>query len=378
MKKICFVVSEPMTAKAFLLDHMQALRKHYEVTLVANFDDEQLATPFPGVTVMKRIPIQRNIRLITDLYALLLLYMFFRKAGFCAVHSVTPKAGLIAMVAARMAGVEHRFHTFTGQVWVGKSGLFRWLLIRLDRLIFLCATHVLVDSPSQRDFLVQQRVITRAGSGVLGEGSICGVNLQRFWPDPSAREALRNELGVPCDAFVFLFLGRVNRDKGVSELVQAFARIASRWDSAYLLVVGPEEDGVLAANGPVLESLGSRYVRKGFTSQPEVYMAAADVFCLPSYREGFGSVILEAASAGIPSIGSRIYGITDAIEDGKTGLLHRARDVDDLAEKMELLLKDRSRCRQFGEDARRRATERFGMDRVVGEMVGFYQLNVRL
>lgn len=376
MKKICFVVSEPMTARSFLLDHIQALAEVYEVTLVANFSDAQLSESIPGVSVLKKIPIVRSIKPVTDLYALILLFFFFRKEKFSAVHSVTPKAGLLAMLAGWFARIPCRFHIFTGQVWVNKHGVLKWLLMALDKVVFSCSSSVLVDSPSQRDFLILNDVISLKKSTVLGDGSICGVNSARFKVDADGRHELRKSLNLPDDAFLFLFLGRINRDKGVDELILAFSSLQYAADSAYLMLVGPEEDDVLNSHKELLSRFGKHYIRIGYTSTPQVYMAAADVFCLPSHREGFGSVILEAAATGTPTIGSNIYGITDAIVNGVTGLLHNVGDVDDLSIKMNILLKDKDYAAHLGQGAYSRALTDFSVDRIVRQMVDYYRTRV--
>lgn len=372
MKKICFVVADPRTA-GFLVDHMRALSQSYDITLVANFAGDPPELPFSAGLQLKTIVIERNIRVFADVRALLALILFFREQKFAAVHSVTPKAGLLSMLAARMVRVPQRFHTFTGQVWVTRKGFFRAFLRQLDRVLFACSTHVLVDSPSQRQFLLDESIITSAKSSVLGDGSICGVDVRRFRPDATARSTLRSEWGVPSQGFVFLFAGRINRDKGVGELIQAFAGMEYARHQAYLLLLGGSEDDILQELDASLQKLGRHVIRKDWTDKPEAFMAAADVFCLPSHREGFGSVIIEAAACGLPAVGSRIYGITDAIEDGATGLLHEAGNVRDLQEKMNLLLDDRSLVARLSKQAKDRAYHRFAVQRVVEEMCSFYR-----
>lgn len=371
-KRVCFVVSVPMTARAFLLEHMAALMDDYEVYLVSNFQGQSLDDMGLGIHVID-IPIVRSISLKEDLNALFKLYRLFKVEQFDVVHSVTPKAGLLAMLAAKVAGIRHRFHIFTGQVWATKRGALRMLLKFLDRVIAFCATDILVDSPSQLDFLIDQGVLSRQKAFVLGDGSISGVNTLRFQPNVFIKNTIRMHHNIPQDAFVFLFLGRLNYEKGIAELIDAFSRLNFLNKKAYLLVVGPEEDDVLKQQSALVQRLGLNFVRMGFTSEPEKYMAAADVFCLPSHREGFGTVILEAAAAGVPSIGSNIYGISDAIDDGKTGLLHEKCNVDDLYQKMSYLLDDRAFTASLGKNARCRVEDKFLTARIVGAMVAFYQ-----
>lgn len=371
--KICFVVAEPMTAKAFLLDHLRVLSEFYDITLVAAFIDDHIDDSIADICTIKSVPIKRSIRLWSDLYAFFILYRFFRQESFLSVHSVTPKAGLLTMTASLLAGVKFRFHTFTGQVWATKKGLFRFLLKSLDKLIFNCASRVLVDSPSQRDFLIENRVINFDYSYVLGDGSISGVDLIRFKCDLSARSEVRARHQIPEDAFVFLYLGRLNYEKGLLELFSAFSKINYVEKNAYLLVVGPDEAGILKSHSHLISPFCEHFVPVGFTNKPECYMAASDVFCLPSHREGFGTVILEAAACGIPSIGSNIYGISDAIVHGVTGLLHEKGSDEDLSEKMQLLLADKQLAKLYGANARLRAKEKFSKERLTAEMVGFYK-----
>ena len=229
---------------------------------------------------------------------------------------------------------------FTGQVWATRSGLARAGLKGIDRLIHRLSTHSLVDSPSQRAFLLEERIIRADRSSVLGDGSVSGIDVDRFHPDAAARREVRRALEIDENDFVFLYVGRINADKGVADLARAFCAVHRETPRARLVLVGPEEgqagEEVRAILAPAHDAV--RWI--GFSREAERYMAAADVFCLPSYREGFGSVLIEAAATGLPAIASRIYGITDAVEDGVTGLLHPPRDVDELARKMALIAED--------------------------------------
>lgn len=367
-KRFCIVVSSPMTAKAFLRDQLAVLSGLHELHVVANADDEGAFLGQMGVRAsFSRAGIERRISPFRDFAALLALLRIFGSRRIEVVHSVTPKAGLLAMTAAFGAGVPCRIHTFTGQVWANKKGVARWVLKNMDRIISLLATHILVDSASQRDFLAASGVVCGKKAVVLGHGSISGVDIDRFRPDAGMRAEVRRELGTGEGDILFLYLGRLNKDKGIPELLGAFERVHKHFPQARLLLVGPDEEGLDAA----IPS-SNAFLRVGYTATPERYMAACDVFVLPSHREGFGSTVIEAAACGVPCIASRIYGLTDAVVEGETGLLHRPQDSADLANAMLVLAADPEKRHSMGEQARKRAVQDFSMDVVTGNTMDFY------
>jgi glycosyltransferase involved in cell wall biosynthesis len=371
--RICFVVSSAMTVRAFLVGHIAALSRHYDVDVVLDAQAEALDTADLGIAAVHRARIRRKISPVHDLLGVLDLVRIFRQGRYAAVHSISPKAGLLTALAGLIARVPVRIHTYTGQVWAARGGASRVLLRTLDTMIADLNTHVLADSASQLEFLRAEGVVKRSQGEVLARGSICGVDTARFRPDNAARNEIRRELGIGPDAFVFVFLGRLTRDKGVVELARAFGEIAAGRDDLFLLCVGPDEaalsDEVRSACGPAAARL--RLV--GWTSTPEAYIAASDVACLPSYREGFGAAVIEAAAAGLPAIGSRIYGVVDAIEENATGLLFEAGNVRQLAAAMRSLADDRELRSRLGEAARARAIRDFSTTSVTTAMLDFYK-----
>jgi glycosyltransferase involved in cell wall biosynthesis len=342
------------------------------VTMISSAGGDTIAEQLPGTRFLE-VDIRREISPLADLSALVSLFLLFRREKFGLVHSLTPKAGLLAMLAAFLGRVPVRVHIFTGQVWVTRQGFGRSLLKTMDRLIAALATHVLADSPSQRRFLINEGVVRKDRIQVLADGSICGVDSVRFRPDIAIRERLRKVLQIPEEGVATLFLGRLTRDKGVFDLAQAFAKLVGTHPNLYLMIVGPDEEGVLQQIKAQLESCADRVRYVGMTSSPEEYMAAADIFSLPSYREGFGSVILEAAACGIPSVASRIYGLTDAVAEGETGLLHEAGNIDEIHAALQMLAVDDRLRRQMGAAARERAMTKFSVQRLVAEQMAFYQ-----
>jgi glycosyltransferase involved in cell wall biosynthesis len=370
--RVCFVVSSPMTAEAFLAGHVRALADRFDVHLIVNSDPASITHPDLARATIHRARIERAISPLQDLQGLVKLYRIMRRERFAAVHSVTPKAGLLTAIAAFLARVPLRFHTFTGQVWATRRGAGRMLLKALDAVIARLDTHLFVDSASQCAFLKHQGVLALSQGIVLGHGSVCGVDAERFTPDAQARAAVRAELDIPDAALVYLFVGRLTRDKGVLELASAFANVARERTDRFLVLVGPDED---ALEAPIREAVAGAQTRVRFvawSNAPERYMAAADIFCLPSHREGFGSTIIEAAAAGLPAIGSRIYGVTDAIEDRATGLLFERGDIAGLSAAMRALADDPHTRTAMGAAARNRALRDFSKGAVTAALVAFY------
>lgn len=370
-QSICYVVSSEMTVRAFLPGHIAAASERYDVSVVANSASGDFLEKLGLTAAFHSVAIARQIAPWSDLKALLKLFLLFREQQFDMVHSVSPKAGLLAMLAGWLAGTECRIHIFTGQVWANKKGWKRCVLKQLDRLLAGLATHVLVDSPSQRDFLLAEGVVSSAKANVIGVGSICGVDAGKFKPDTEARRRIRHDFGIPESAPLLLFLGRLHRDKGIADLIGAFGRLLQQFPDAHLLLVGPDEGGLLALSDKD-GGWANHVIHAPYTDRPEHFMAAADVFCLPSYREGFGMVVIEAAAAGVPAVASRIYGVTDAIEDGETGLFHEPGDAAGIASAVGRLLENPGLRYEMGEKARSRAVSLFSREALTSGLMAYY------
>ncbi|NOX33762.1 MAG: glycosyltransferase family 4 protein [Deltaproteobacteria bacterium] len=368
--KICIVVATPLTIHAFLRDQIQTLSHYFEITIVANFlENHEYKINLENVKLVN-IPLVRPISPVKDLLALFRLYIFFQKEHFCLVHSITPKAGLIGMAAAFFAHIPIRIHTYTGQVWVTRKGISRWVLKFIDRIIGFATTHTYADSLSQRDFIVKNKIVPSNKIKVLADGSISGVDLIRFRPDALIRQHTREMIRLTIDSVVILFLGRMNPDKGIIDLITAFRKIS--YDNIHLVMVGPDECGI-QDQLPRLTGQGSQQIHfLDYTSEPEKLMAAADIFCLPSYREGFGSVVIEAAACGLPSVVSQIYGLTDAVIHGSTGLLYPPGDINRLVCALQKLVDNPVLRRQMGMAARTMVENLFSQDRLTQAVLAEY------
>ena len=379
--KICFVTTVPFQVNVFLEKHVLALLPYAEVIIVTNLDDHEICELLTTLTDRARVchvPFRRTISPVHDLIALLKLVVVLNRERPLIMQSMSPKAGLLCAIAGWLLQVPIRVHWFTGQVWVTKQGLMRKLLKTLDTLIAKLTTNLLADSPSQMDFLIQQGVVQPAKIEVLGNGSVCGVNVDRFQPNPKCRSSVRQKYGVPDNAVLGLFVGRVTPEKGVLELAQAIRILKQHGVSLYVAFVGPDEGNMSTAITLASGGDSQRIIMTGFSATPESFMSAADFLVLPSYREGFGSTIIEAAACGIPAIGSRIYGIIDAIEEGKTGLLVEPRNPEQLAEAMRKLVIDRQYGSKLGIAARMRVLANFRSENLTEALVNYYDRLLRM
>jgi glycosyltransferase involved in cell wall biosynthesis len=357
----------------FFKPHLKELDKYFDITLAFNphLDDylEPLGLPLRELSV----PLERKISPWNDLLALFKLTRLFGRERFDIVVTVVPKAGLLGMLAAWLTRVPRRVHIFQGEVWASRRGPLRWLLKTIDGLTARLATHVLVVSASELAFLENEGVVPIGKAKVLGSGSICGVDTERFKVDPIARVRVRRMLGIPERAIVCIFLGRLTFDKGLVELVKAFTLSASRQPDLWLLMAGPDEENMrIRMRELVSEEINKRMLFSGFTHNPEQILAASDLLCLPSHREGFGMVIIEAAAVGVPAIGTRIHGITDAIEDRQTGFLVPLGDVDALAEAITFWSESPQALAIYSKAARERVILKFEQQKIVASYVEYF------
>jgi len=372
-KRICFIVAIPGTAQAFLADHIRSLSGEYDVFLVAN-SEKPLAIadlPLAGYHI---VGIERGISILKDVKGVLGLRRYFNEMHFDAVHSVTPKAGLLTALAGSMERVPIRVHIFTGQVWANKKGFSRWLLKLMDKIIANLDTHILVDGEGQRRFLIKNRVVSESKSLVLGKGSISGVNLNRFSPSSEARNSVRTELNISEGTIVFVFLGRLNHDKGMFELLLAFDRLAKEYKSVYLLLVGRDEENI-SDHFSEYDHIAPKenFCYFGPTNEPQRLLQAGDVFVLPTYREGFGSSVIEASALGLPVICSDAYGVMDAMVDGVTGLRCRVGDSESLYRAMLSYVENPELIKQYGEAGRRRVAADYDGANMSRLWVEFYR-----
>lgn len=377
-KTLAIVVTSPLVVKLHLKSIITALKKKYSVIVVTNMSEgAESIQGLPGGVKYLNIKMERKIDLIADIRTGFLLFGYLRKENVSIVYTVSPKAGLLGILVSRIVGIPIRIHTFTGQVWQTKTGLLRRMLRTLDKFIYILSTKVIVDSHSQKLFLMKHKVINEKHSVVIGSGSLGGVDIDLFTPNPSSRESMRKKLCINDNDIVFLFVGRLDIEKGIIELIEAYSKVTKRCRNTSLWLVGPAETNIDKLEELIKKLQVDSIQFMPYTTVPETFMAAADVFCLPSHREGFGTVIIESASCGIPAIGTRIYGLSDSIVDEETGFLVDRGDVIGLCEKMVILASDENLRERLGSSARKRAHALFSQRIVIQGLLNFIDNEVK-
>jgi glycosyltransferase involved in cell wall biosynthesis len=364
VSKIVYIVTVPMTAKAFLRGHLSYMREQgLDVTLIASpgVDLDFVAAQEKVSTI--GVEIHREISPWADIISLWKLYWAIVKIKPDIVNASTPKAGFLGMLAAWLARVPIRIYLLRGLRAETATGLKKLILNTTEKLASFCATFVVAVSHSLSEIYIDEGLASAHKLLVLGGGSSNGVNPDRFLPSPEMLEKSiykRKELNLSPDTPVIGFIGRLTKDKGIIELLNAFKQIRHQLPEAHLLLVGEFEDGDPLPPETIAEiNDDSQIIQTGFVSDTSLYYPIMQVFAFPSYREGFPNAPLEAALAGVPTVGFAATGVVDAIVDRETGILLPLADVDALASSLLELLTNPSICQQMGGQARDRALNEF-------------------
>jgi len=368
MKKkqtIAIITTTASTINAFMLKNIKKLSNHFNLLIFCN-DAVSLKKLVPKNVLLTNIKFTRRPNLIIDLNTFIILLYFLIKTKPYLTISISPKAGFITALSSFITRVSYRIHWFTGQLWVTKKGFSRFFYKTLDRIVFNLSHHVLIDSHSQKKFLISNNIISKNKSTVLLHGSVGGVNIKKFKFKKTNRNLLRKKLKISKNDFTFLYLGRINKDKGIIDLINAFKKIENFYRT-FLVLVGPIED----TNIKNFITKNKQIIYVGETLVPEKWFSVADILCLPSYREGFGSVIIEAGSCNLPTLGSNIYGIVDAIEKNQTGFLHKVGNVTDIKNKMIFAIENKKLVKKRGQKARKRVENKFEENLIAKKFIEF-------
>jgi lipopolysaccharide/colanic/teichoic acid biosynthesis glycosyltransferase len=308
------------------------------------------------------VPIQRRISPLADIISICRIIRILRSIRPDIVHVHTSKAGLLGMIAAWIAAVRVKVFTIHGFRWVTKAGAARWLIKFSNRVTCLLADRVFCVSKSNLEFGIDKNICSPDKAKVVCQGSVNGVDaVKRFNPEKEQNSpAIRKGLGIPENSYVFGFVGRIVRDKGIEELVTAWRSIRRDFSDAHLMLVGKVESGdPVSKNMLAFLEKDERVHFTGFCPDVAPYYGAMDAFVLPSYREGFPVTPLEASAMGLPVIVSNIRGCVDAVVNDKTGILVALGSTIELEEAMRTILNDRKMAERLGRNGRKFVLENF-------------------
>ncbi|MDY6131322.1 MAG: glycosyltransferase family 4 protein [Prevotella sp.] len=377
MKKLVRISTVPESLETFCKGQLKWLSGTFEVVAVSS--------PLPQLEIVREregvrtvaIPMERHISFFKDVVSLCRLVLLFMKEKPDIVHSMTPKAGLLSMLAAWVCRVPIRMHTYTGLVFPTATGYTQRILIWMDRLLCFCANYINPEGKGVAGDLKAYK-ITKKPLHLIGNGNVKGIDLDYWNPDlyGSIRgdgKITREKLGLRADDLVFLFVGRLVGDKGINELVEAFRRMDD--SQTKLLLVGPYENKLDPLKKETMNEIESnpRILTTGGQRDVRPYYAMADVFVFPSYREGFPNTVLEAGAMGLPSIVTDINGANEIIMDGQNGVLVPPRDVKTLYEKMQMMKENRDLRTKMASCSRERVVSRFEQKFIWNELMKTYK-----
>lgn len=340
--KIGVIATISKTMDWFLVDSMRNLAKNgYDVTLIANME-EGFAERNSDFAKCIHFEMSRGVSIKDLIFCTARMKKLFKKEKFDVIYYMTPNAAMYASRAGRKAGIKVRVYNQCGMRYVSFTGIKRKIFRFVEKLTCKNSTHVRSQSPLNMQFAINERLTTPDKISVVGIGGTIGVELDkcRAIDMPRARCELRAKYGIPEDAFVYGYVGRINADKGINELVEAFVKIEEKYENAYLVLVGMyDEQNPVSEENYTKCKTDKRIIMTGNVPPSEVYahMSMFDVLTHPTYREGFGKVLQEAMGVGVPIITTNVPGPSEVIENGVSGILCEVRNSDDLADKMSLL-----------------------------------------
>jgi len=330
-----------------LKGQLRFLSENFEVVGVASGEEILRKTAEREGIRTIHISMRREISLLSDVKSLLALVRLFWRERPEIVHANTPKGSLLAMCAAWLVRVPHRIYTVTGLRFETTTGAFRFLLKTMERMTCFFATKVVPEGDGVRDTLLRERITRKPMKKILN-GNINGVDLDFFKRTPeieNCAEKIREKIGANAGTFVFGFAGRIVRDKGVDELVAAFSELKREHENVRLLLLGNFEDAQNPISAGTREEIfreNSGIFALGFQADLRPFYAAMDALVLPSYREGFPNVVLQAGAMGIPAIVSDINGCNEIISDGVNGSIIPSRDKNALLRAMDFFAKNKT------------------------------------
>lgn len=375
-KTLIKITTVPESLMAFSKGHGQLLNDYFNVIAVSSNDENLRSFSIRENIRTVSVNMNRRISFFKDIISVYKMYKVFRKEKPFIIHSMTPKAGLVSMLAGFLARVPHRIHTFTGLIFPTERGFKRLLLLNIDRLICHMATIVVPEGHGVKNDLLKSKV-THKHLEVIANGNFNGVDLEYFKSDlysSNALQEIKDKHAINDNEFIFSFIGRMVPDKGVEELVRTFCKVVDEYDFSRLILVGDFYDNLDPVSHETFESVMNNkkiiHIPKQIDIRP--YLAISDVFVFPSHREGFPNTVLEAGAMGLPCIVTDINGSNEIIKNGINGIIINKQNENELKDAMIYLITNRSVLKNMAGNARKLIACRFDRKYVQQELLKLY------
>lgn len=379
--KLIRITTVPISLDKLLGEQLSFMNQFYEVIAVSSDKNElkKLANKF-GVE-HHCIEMERKISILRDIVSLWKFYNFCKREKPSIVHSHTPKAGLVGMLGAKLAGVPFRLHTVAGLPLMEASGLKRKILNIVEKVVYASATKVYPNSRGLADFILENKFCAASKLKVFGNGSSNGIDSDYFDPNlisDNLKKELCHNLNLEINDFVFIFVGRLVGDKGINELVKAFVKIKNT--KAKLLLVGnfePELDPLLKETLDIINS-NKNIISTGFQADVRPYFAVSDVLVFPSYREGFPNVVLQAGAMGLACIVSNINGCNEIIQDRRNGIIIPVKNAEKIYDAMQIVLTESVLLKDMKSVSREEIVKKFDQDFLWNQILKEYRTFIPL
>ena len=377
--KLIRITTVPQSLKILLKGQLAFMNSNFEVIGISSPGEflEEVKDQ-EGIRVVP-VSMTRTISPFTDLKSLWNLYRVIKKDKPTIVHTHTPKAGLLGMIASWLARVPVRMHTVAGLPLVEATGFKRKILIFVEKLTYRFATKVYPNSKGQYDFIIKEKLLPIQKLKIIGNGSSNGINTNYFSPEFYSKENNlfhRKKYDISKEDFVFIFIGRLVKDKGINELIKAFTNLSKTYTNTTLLLVGKYENNLDPLNSETVKQIEthSKIVFAGYQKDVRPFFAMSNCLVFPSYREGFPNVVMQAGAMGLPSIVTDINGCNEIVEEGVNGTIIPTKNTEKLQEKMEEFILNPERVKQLAASSRNRITEKYKREHIWEALLEEYNL----
>ncbi len=363
MKKLIRTATVSLSLDILLKGQLQFLSQNFDVVAISGQDEHLIEVEKREKVKTIAVTFERKIAPFNDLVSLFKLYRVFKKEKPFIVHSITPKAGLLSMIAGYFAKVPIRIHTFTGLVFPTRTGLMQQLLIVMDKVLCLFATHIYPEGNGVKNDLMDYK-ITKKALKIIANGNINGIDCDYFNTNhfsETTKQSLKAALKVDPNDFVFIFVGRLVKDKGINELITAFVRFSETNKQVKLLLVGPFEQHLNPINDSTLQKIkeNSTIISVGYQNDVRPYYAISDCLVFPSYREGFPNVVLQAGAMNLPCIVTNINGSNEIITNNENGLIIEIKNENAIFEALNVMIIEKQLYEKLKNNARKKIVTNF-------------------